>query len=64
MKSAILLILIMILAITGWGINLYKLTQCDFVAPYKCEAIRTIGIVPPLGAILGWIPIEDGKQTK
>ena len=53
----IVYILCIIMIATGWGINLYKLTQCDFESPYKAEVIRTIGIIPPIGAIVGWIDL-------
>lgn len=35
--------------------NIYKLTQCDFEAPYKAEVIRVVGIIPPVGAIFGYM---------
>lgn len=46
----------------GWCMNLYKLTQCDFEAPYKAEVIRSVGVgVPFVGIVTGYIDIEDGK---
>ena len=39
----------------GWGKNLMKLTRCDFEAPYKAEIIHTVGIIPVVGAITGWM---------
>ena len=39
----------------GYVQNIYKLTQCDFEAPYKAEVIRAVGVFPPVGAIVGWI---------
>lgn len=59
--EAFVLILILLVA-TGWCMNLYKLVKTDFEAPYKAEAIRLVGLVPPVGAIVGWIDIEDGPQ--
>lgn len=42
----------------GWTLNVYKLaTNCDFQSPYSCEVIRIIGIVPPIGAIVGWLDL-------
>lgn len=41
--------------IIGWAKNIYKLTQCDFEAPYKAEAIRTVGIIPIIGGVVGWM---------
>lgn len=40
---------------TGWVKNLVKLTNCDFEAPYKAEIIHTVGIVPVVGAVTGWM---------
>lgn len=48
-----------IFVFTGWGINIYKLTKCDFQAPYKAEIIRGVGLIPPVGGIIGWLKIED-----
>lgn len=44
----------------GWLMNVYKLTECDFNAPYKAEIIRIVGVaVPPVGVVVGWMDIED-----
>lgn len=46
--------------IIGWGMNIYKLTKCDFKPSVKAEFIRALGIVvPPVGAIAGYLTIED-----
>ena len=58
MKTAIFWIVLLLAASIGWGTNLYKLTQCDFASPYKCEILRTVGIVPPIGAIMGYIDLD------
>ena len=51
-------VLITVAGMIGWGMNIYKLaTECDFVAPYKCEVVRVIGLVPPIGAVVGWIDL-------
>lgn len=55
----IVILLLMAFSSIGWGLNLYKLSQADFVAPYKNEVIRVIGIIPLVGAFIGWIDIED-----
>ncbi len=45
---------------SGWCVNIYKLTQCDFEPSYKAEIIRTIGVVVPVvGGVTGWM--EFGK---
>jgi len=44
----------------GWGLNIYKLTQCDFAEPYKAEVIRGVGIALPfVGSVAGWMDIDD-----
>jgi len=52
---AIIQIIVVVVIGTGWVKNIVKLTQCDFEAPYKAEAIHTIGIIPPVGMITGWL---------
>jgi hypothetical protein len=37
-----------------WLVNAYKLTRCDFQAPYKGEIIHGIGLIPPLSIITVW----------
>ena len=44
---------------TGWVQNLIKLSDCDFESPYKTEVIRVIGIIPPVGAVVGWMDIGE-----
>jgi len=48
---------ILVAAFTGWIKNVIKLSECDFEGPYKCEIIHAVGIIPPVGAITGWIDI-------
>lgn len=56
----IALISVSVLPIAGYVVNLYKLTQLDFKAPYKAEVLRGVGVVvPPLGCFFGLINIED-----
>jgi predicted tellurium resistance membrane protein TerC len=56
-------IALLIFGVIGWGMNVYKLVQCDFEAPIKAEVIRGIGIVVvPVGAIAGYCDISDGKE--
>lgn len=63
-KPAIIVIVIAVsifgVMLTGWVKNLSKLTDCDFEAPYKCEVVRTVGVVPPIGAVIGYMEF-DGK---
>lgn len=47
----------------GWGMNVYKLTKCDFEAPYKAEIIRSAGVIAvPAGMIVGYMDIDDSKK--
>lgn len=41
----------------GWVKNLVKLSECDFEAPYKAEIIHAAGLVPPIGAVTGWLDV-------
>ncbi|RLA42001.1 MAG: hypothetical protein DRR06_15155 [Gammaproteobacteria bacterium] len=62
--SGVVLIGVFLLALalgTGWIVNIYKFTQLDFERPVKAEVLRGIGLFPPFGAIIGWVPIKDGK---
>jgi len=54
-----ILIILLLACITGYVKNVIGLVGCDFEAPYKCEVIRTIGIIPPVGAIAGWIDLGE-----
>ena len=47
-------ILLVIFIPVAWVTNLVKLTDCDFVAPYKCEIIHGVGLIPPAAAITVW----------
>lgn len=55
MSLQAVLLLIIVIGAVGWIKNLIKLTDCDFVAPYKCEVVHVVGIVPPVGAVTGWL---------
>ncbi len=57
--TTIIIGIFMICCWAGWGINLYKFVKCDFETPYKTEIIRSIGIVTPIGAIIGWMDIGE-----
>lgn len=44
-----------VLACVPYVWNAYKLTQCDFIASYKCEVIHSIGVVvPPAAYVTVW----------
>jgi hypothetical protein len=38
-----------------WVTNLVKLTDCDFVAPYKCEVVHAAGIIPLVAWVTAWM---------
>lgn len=59
-KANLILMLVLILA---WGINAYKLTQCDFESDYKCEAIHAVGLVGPASVITVWFGTDEGKDV-
>ena len=52
-----IIVVIIIVGLTGWVKNIIKLSNCDFEAPYKAEVIHAIGIIPPVGAITGWLDL-------
>ena len=52
------LFLVVVVAV-GWVKNLIKLVNCDFAAPYKCEVVRALGLMPPIGAITGWLDVSN-----
>jgi len=60
------MVLIWVLAIIGWVANIVRLVNdCDFESPYKCEVIRGIGVpVAIVGAVAGYINIEDGRKNQ
>ena len=53
----IVMLVIVIVVGTGWVKNIIKLSNCDFESPYKAEVIHTIGIIPPVGMITGWLDL-------
>jgi len=59
----ILVITFMLYAVCAFLINAYKLTQCDWETPIKCEAVHALGlVVPPLSLITVWS--DDDTQTR
>ena len=56
----ILLLPIIVLGFTPYVWNGYKLSNCDFEANYKCEAIHGVGvIVPPASLITMWFDDDE-----
>ena len=60
--KAIVTLIVCGLILAGWVQNIVKLSNCDFQAPYKAEVIYGVGRVPIVGAVTGWIDIEDGND--
>lgn len=59
-KFIVVYLIVVVVGVIGWGINIVKLTKCDFKAPYKTEILRVIGIpVAPMGAVIGFMNMED-----
>jgi hypothetical protein len=50
-------LLIVLVIGAGWVMNIVKLADCDFEAPYKAEVIHAVGIIPPVGMITGWLDL-------
>jgi len=48
---------------TGWVMNLYKFANCDFEKPFKEEILRGVGVIPPVGAVLGYMDLSDKPAT-
>lgn len=62
---AIIVFVIIVGAAVGWVKNIVGFCKADFESPYKVEIIRGLGIpFAPVGAIVGWIPIKDGKVVE
>jgi hypothetical protein len=57
MKWQLVIILFLVITTTGWVKNIIKLSDCDFIRPYKAEIIHTVGLIPPVGAITGWLDL-------
>ena len=56
------MVIIVLIAIIGQIINIYKFAKSDFEEPYRPEIIRAVGIpVAPLGVIIGYMKLEGEK---
>ena len=43
-------------ALSGWIMNIYQICQCDMTTIDIKEMMKIAGIIiPPLGAVMGWI---------
>ena len=57
-------ILILLVLVISWGVNLNKLTKCDFESPFKCEVIHAIGIVPVASVVTVWFVTEEKRREQ
>lgn len=58
----LIVMLIGVPGLVGYGMNIYKLMQCDFEKPYRAEVIRAAGVpFVPMGSICGFLTISDGE---
>jgi hypothetical protein len=55
--AEVFVLIIVIILVVGWVKNIIKLAQCDFEAPYKCEVVHSLGVIPIAGAVTGWIDV-------
>lgn len=52
-------ILVLILMF-GWFTNIVRFAMCDFDSPWRCEAVRAVGIaIPPVGGVLGYVALGE-----
>lgn len=55
MKAIALLYVVFVFAIlASWGVNLYKLTQCDFAPSWKGEILHGVGLIPAVSLVTVW----------
>lgn len=47
-------LLVPIFTIGCWIVNIVKLVNCDFEAPYKQEIIHAIGLIPGVSIVTCW----------
>ncbi len=61
-----LFVVVLILYIlTAWVVNIVKLVDLDFEAPYKAEVVRVISIIPVISAVTAFMDIgeENNEQN-
>jgi hypothetical protein len=58
-KFGILIIIFWLLAIIGEIRCIYKVFTCNWEPIGKAEVVYTVGACTGLGAVVGWIDIED-----
>jgi len=58
MKENILLT-VGLFIISSYFVNAYKLVNCDFESPYRCEAIHGIGLFPVFSLVTVFFESDD-----
>lgn len=53
----LVLVLVFLLGFVGWVKDVVRFASCDFEAPYKAEIVYGAGLIPPIGAITGWLDV-------
>ncbi len=58
LKNIIIIVIVITgIAGVGWVKDINRLSNCDFKAPYKAEIIYSLGLIPVIGAVTGWIDV-------
>jgi len=61
-KAGLFSVILIVVVACSWVGNLIKLTDCDFEAPYKCEAVHAIGLIPIVSLVTVWVDVEENIQ--
>jgi len=56
---SMIILIVVLVAFIGWGQCVYKLTKCDFKAPYKAEVFYGFGTFSGMGCIIGYMNIGE-----
>ena len=55
----VFILTIITLGVVGWVKNIIKLSECDFEKAYMAEVIHTVGLIPPIGAVTGYLNVGE-----
>lgn len=58
-KIALVVFAAWIAGVACWFTNVYQFTQCDFDAPYRCEAIHGAGLFGPIAIVTVWFETDS-----
>ena len=56
---AIVFLALVVAGMIGYGLNIYKFATANFKEPYVNEIVHGIGFIPIIGAVTGYITIDD-----